>query len=392
MCHITSKCEKLVKKFNNKKAAFQRIIERWKTKGWNDVHKKGMILLGDADQLAQELSQDIIVSTEGKVEPKILELKLKKFKTIYGELCEATKPIWRQWLEAIVIALVLAIVLRQTIFSPYHVPTGSAEPNILVGDRIWGNKMAYYFDDPKRGDLVIFDDPRHIYDDNWMQYLWQRYVGFELPIFGLKSGPINVVKRVIAAPGDIIEGRIEGEKTVIYLNNKKLNESYVNPYPLISLKKEVGLVSFEGIGPFGIPSFLKRKPKLVRYTYDPKVSFRKQPFYVMKENDVIKMPGTNKPLLDFAYTPGYSHDISVDIFGPMKMPEGMYFAMGDSRKNSEDSRYWGLLDRSLVRGRASFILFSIDSEEVIWLFDFIKHPIDFWTKHIRWNRIFKGLN
>ena len=49
-------------------------------------------------------------------------------------------------------------------------------------------------------------------------------------------------------------------------------------------------------------------------------------------------------------------------------------------------------DKKYIQGRVSFVIYSIDSEEAIWLFDLLKHPIDFWTKHIRWNRFFKTIN
>ena len=84
----------------------------------------------------------------------------------------------RQWIEALVSAGTVAFLLRYFIFGLYHVPTGSAEPTILVGDRVWGNKLAYYFDDVKRGDQVIFEDPRYKFDkSNTLKYLWQKYIG-----------------------------------------------------------------------------------------------------------------------------------------------------------------------------------------------------------------------
>jgi hypothetical protein len=107
--------------------------------------------------------------------------------------------------------------------------------------------------------------------------------------------------------------------------------------------------------------------------------------------------GSYEPILKPARTPSYTTSsddrsfYSVDAFGPIILPPHMYWAMGDSRKNSEDSRYWGPVHRSYIRGRASFILFSIDSEEAFWLFSLIKHPIDFWTKYLRWNRFMKSL-
>ena len=83
---------------------------------------------------------------------------------------------------------------------------------------------------------------------------------------------------------------------------------------------------------------------------------------------------------------------SVDAFGPITLKENMYWAMGDNRKNSHDSRNWGALHGDTIKGRASFVIFSIDSQEQFWLFDIIKRPLTFWTKQIRWNRFFKSLN
>jgi signal peptidase I len=48
-----------------------------------------------------------------------------------------------------------------------------------------------------------------------------------------------------------------------------------------------------------------------------------------------------------------------ETYGPVTVPEGQYFMMGDNRDNSQDSRYWGFLPASYVKGRALFIYFSI---------------------------------
>ena len=113
-------------------------------------------------------------------------------------------------------------------------PTGSAEPNILVGDRLFGNKVTYLFRAPRRGELVIFDDPEFSYDrSSSLQRLWQKYIGF--PILGiLKQGPENWVKRVIGVPGDTIEGRMENGKTVVYRNGKRLEETLCQSSPIAS--------------------------------------------------------------------------------------------------------------------------------------------------------------
>ena len=247
--------------------------------------------------------------------------------------------------------------------------------------------------DVKRGDLVIFDDPRYKYDEsNKIKYFWQRYVGLPLPLLGIPSGPINMVKRVIAVPGDWIEGRIEDGKAVVYLNGKKLEEPYVNPYPLIWLKKETGFLPFRSIGPFPIPGFLQRRSVDggVWYTYDPKKSFENQPYYSMTESEVVRIPGYSSFKRPFSPSrKSFEGRESADVFGPMRLGPGKYWVMGDSRKNSQDSRWFGFLDKKLIHGRLSFVIYSIDSQEPFWIFEFIKHPIDFWRKAIRWSRFLK---
>jgi len=391
---LKKKFSKITASFDQQRSRVRQAIEKWRERGRVKHYEKFNVMWHEAEKLREELI-GVLHDEQATSFPAGTRAKVKRLKNLYTVLNQETKSVVRQWIEAIVVALVLAVLLRNLAFSIYHVPTGSAEPNILVGDRIWGNKAAYLFSDIKRGDLVIFDDPREGYDESsYIQYIWQRYVGFPIPLLGLKGGPINVVKRVIALPGDVIEGKVEDGKTAIYLNGKKLDEPYVNTLPLVVLKRDKGLLPFRSVGPLRVPEFLQQEQKLVRYTYDPSRSYAEQPYYYMKENDIYLHPVTGKSILYEAFSPTMAdrYGSSVDEFGPRTIPENMYWMMGDSRKNSEDSRWWQCLDKKYVHGRASFIIYSVDSEEALWLFDFIKHPIDFWCKHVRWNRFFKKLN
>lgn len=387
--------DKLQTLYQSKREQFRQTVERFREKNSLDLYGRGAQLMDEADKLMRELKSDFSITAEGRADAIILKKKLKVFKETYKELHELTKPVWRQWAEAIIIALLLALILRNFIFGLYHVPTGSAEPNILVGDRLAGNKMAYYLGPVNRGDLVIFDNPLFNYDhSSKIHYLWQRYVGFPIPLLGLGTGPDNWVKRVIAIPGDVIEGKLENNKTVVYLNGEKLDEPYVNPYPLIAIRKSHGFVPCSSVGPFSIPSFLVYNNDIKNYTYDQSKTLEDQPYYLMKPEEIVMKRGTREPVLSKAYSPtlDYHTGVCVDVFGPYVIPPNKYWVMGDSRKNSVDSRWWLFLDHSLVHGRASFIIYSIDSEEPFWLFELIKHPINFWLKNIRWNRFFKGLN
>ncbi len=303
------------------------------------------------------------------------------------------KPVWREWLESLGFALGIAFIIRTFLFGLYHVPTGSAEPNLLVGDRIWGNKLVYRFSPIKRGDLIICDNPVFDYApagsiNNW----WQHHVGIPIPFVGLHAGPDNWTKRVIGVPGDTVEGRIEDGKTAVYVNGSKLAEPYVNRLPLIVVERSKGFIPFNHFGPIPIPDFLTHTLKQIPYTYDPSKPYDQQPYYHMSDNAVVKQVGTGKPFFLLPGTPCIDQNGCRDTFGPLVIPAGKYWVMGDNRKGSLDSRWWGLLDEKLIHGRASFVIWSLDSEEAFWLFDFIKHPIDFCTKHMRWNRFFKGLS
>jgi len=315
-----------------------------------------------------------------------------QMKTCYKELRMIAKPVWQQWLEAIVVAGLAAFVIRTFIFGIYHVPTGSAEPNILVGDRLWGNKMVYFFSKPQRGDLVIFNNPEFVYSDNSFLKLWQQYAG--IPLFGvLPSGPDNWVKRVIAVPGDRIEGRVENGRTVIYRNGEKLDEPYVNPYPLLVLNKTMGFFSAKSFPGNLLPSFLQKRIRQVRYAYDPSKPLAEQPFYYMQPEEVVRSYATGDPVVLNAFDPWYDDDMrrTVDVFGPFTVPAGKYWVQGDSRRNSRDSRFWAFLDEEHLLGRASFVIFSIDSEEPLWLFALFKDPIGFLMHGIRWSRFLKPL-
>lgn len=100
----------------------------------------------------------------------------------------------------IIIAFLAANLVTHFIIINAHVPTASMSPTIQVGDKLIGYRMAYFFSEPQRGDIIIFD--HQIYDDQESETL---------------------VKRVIGLPGDTIF--IQGG--VLYINEKKYTEDYL---------------------------------------------------------------------------------------------------------------------------------------------------------------------
>ena len=67
--------------------------------------------------------------------------------------------------------------------------------------------------------------------------------------------------------------------------------------------------------------------------------------------------------------------------------ENQFWMMGDNRLGSYDSRGFGPVESKMIHGKILFRIWSIDSNEGWWIFDLIKHPIDFW-KRVRWSRFF----
>jgi signal peptidase I len=268
-----------------------------------------------------------------------------------------------QYIEAFIIILPIAFVIRTFFYGLYQVPTGSMETTMLVGERFFADKLSVWFHPPQRGEIIAFNDPTYPYSDNAVKNWWQRYVW----------GPSNWTKRLIGEPGDRVVGKIENGHPEVYVNGEKLNEPYLNPNPLIAV--------WEGGRPNVQDVYLGNKRwcdnRIVYKSYDPAKSWNEQPFYRINPEHIVLVKG--KPELRNPATPNPDDEFDV-ILGPNE-----YWAMGDNREGSWDSRGWGKLDGRLIHGKIKFRIWSSDSSEAWWIKDLLFHPIDFW-KRIRWDR------
>lgn len=113
----------------------------------------------------------------------------------------------------IVAAVCVAVFVNSFILSNTRIPTGSMENTIMCGNRLFGNRLAYKFKEPKRGDIIIFKFP----DD--------------------ETGKTNYIKRIIGLPGETVS-IVEG---TVYINGKKLEEDYLKEEPT------------DSYGPFEVP-------------------------------------------------------------------------------------------------------------------------------------------
>lgn len=226
------------------------------------------------------------------------------------------KTVFREYFESFVITLIMAIFGMTFIVQAVTVPTGSMQNTILIGDYLLVNKFVFspggeplFFlpqREIQRGDVIVFKYPG--FPDN------KEKVEDE-------GGPpykINFVKRVIGLPGD----KIEIKNNHVFINDELLPEHRVIGD---SRRPEAALTTQE---------FEERKPG---EKYDVFYSSRSI------KNDL--------PPRDFNFA-GEGE--------PFTVPPNSYFVMGDSRDQSLDSRYWSVVPRNLIIGRAMIVYWSCD--------------------------------
>lgn len=109
------------------------------------------------------------------------------------------KSILREIIESLVIAVVLALLIRTFVFQNFYIPTGSMEPTLHVWDHIIVNKFGYRFWEPQRGEIVVFKPPMN-----------------QNKVF---------VKRLIGKPGE----RVEIKSSKVYVNGQEIPEKYLPP-------------------------------------------------------------------------------------------------------------------------------------------------------------------
>ncbi|HEU4994838.1 MAG TPA: signal peptidase I [Gemmatimonadaceae bacterium] len=232
--------------------------------------------------------------------------------------------IWEN-IKSLAGAVLIYLVIKTFFMEAFRIPSGSMIPTLLVGDWLFVNKLVYGPHLPlTRIVLPGYSDPRR-----------GEVIVFESPYQpdmaaeGQDPTP-TLVKRLVGMPGDTMYMR-EG---LLYVNGQPQRQGYAaasNP---------------KGDGTQSSP--------------------------LMEWQHKIELKGTR-----FGPPP---RTPQLDHWGPLLIPPGNYFMMGDNRYESKDSRYWGIVPRGNVRGRPMFIYYSyVPSGES-------DRPLSFITD-IRWSRI-----
>ena len=106
-----------------------------------------------------------------------------------------------EWIGLVVLALVIALLIKTFLFQAFYIPSDSMVPTLKTNDRVIVNRLSYHLHPVHRGDIVVFKSPPNV-----------------------DPSVKDLVKRVIALPGETVEGRSDGR---IYINGKVLNEPYL---------------------------------------------------------------------------------------------------------------------------------------------------------------------
>ncbi len=186
---------------------------------------------------------------------------------------QGNKSVVREYAEAIVVAILLALCIRTFVVQAFKIPSGSMLPTLQIGDHLLVNKFIYGVKLPLTGKVIL----------PWKSPIRGDVVVFRFP----KDRDIDYIKRVVGVAGDKVE-----------IVNKKLK---INDAEVVDLHAHFSNAA------------------------DPASAVSPR-----------------------------------DNFGPVTVPAGKIFVMGDNRDNSYDSRFWGYVDQTDIQGRAFILYWSWD--------------------------------
>jgi signal peptidase I len=217
------------------------------------------------------------------------------------------KSKFREYTEAIIIAVLLALLIRTFAVQAFKIPSGSMIHTLTIGDHILVNKFIYglkipfadsrffILRQPRRGDIVVFSFPGNK-EKEWCRslpeniiYRFENIWNNKNPFYLFKDDCRDFIKRIVGVGGD----KIEIKNKTVYINNVALIEPYA-----VHKDKRTGEAAIE--------------PR--------------------------------------------------DNWDSIIVPRSKFFVMGDNRDQSYDSRFWGFVDMREIKGKAFIIYWSWNSK------------------------------
>lgn len=216
------------------------------------------------------------------------------------------KSMFREYAEAIVVAMLLAFAIRVFVVQAFKIPSGSMIPTLLIGDHILVSKLSYGLQWPTRCKFQMAFPPVNCYASQAIIEFGKPQRGDIIVFRFPEDEEKDFIKRIVGTPGDTVQIR----NKVVLVNGIRLEDK----------------------------GFTQRiDPGIIDSTINPR-----------------------------------------DNFGPVTVPEGAYFVMGDNRDQSLDSRFWGYVREEKIRGKAFRIYWSWSGQGK-------------WTEWVRWERFGKAI-
>ncbi len=290
--------------------------------------------LGGARKAIDEAADEVDAAADEGEAGRLSEA-LRALDALWEEhLARRAKPLWREYGESTLAAVVIALLFRGFVVEAFRIPSGSMVPTLLVGDHIFVSKLAYAvrvpftrlrvveLGQPRRGDVIVFENPRQPSKD--------------------------YVKRVIGVPGDVVELR----EQVLYVNGV--------PQP----RTPLGEITYEERSEGGSFADTCRR-------------YRE----AIAKGDLVRPPGVAAADAESSWQKAAAVGVSThDVLqcrrarisareGPFEIVKpGHVFVLGDNRDRSADSRGDGgwQVPFDHVKGRATVVFWSW-GEGGVWL-------------------------
>lgn len=274
--------------------------------------------------------------------------------------------------ESLAVAMALVFLLiRPFLIQTFYIPSASMHPTLLENDQIIVNKLIYRIKDPKPGDVIVFKAPPAATPDI------QQAADMEAINRGLEgqardefvssyeqSHAKDFIKRVIAVPGNMVRitpgyvliDKVQYDRAGIrqLLSNKFTQE---NGDHAIRFFKDYILL--EGVTKV-------TKPEIAALIDKPKAKIQIFPGTVYINGKAQDEPYINEdPDQPYPVTMGMRATPDIDSIVTekgqlyIKIPKGKLLVMGDNRNDSNDARFWGLLDRDRALGKAMFVFWPL---------------------------------
>lgn len=241
-------------------------------------------------------------------------------------LADLRRLLWNDTVQTVFFAFLIAIAVRVAVFEPFNIPSGSMKPTLLVGDYLFVSKYSYGY---SRYSFPLGLVP-------FSGRIWESQVERgDVAVFRKPpENEIDYIKRIIGLPGD----RIQVMKGILHINGEAVKRERVEDFVVDSYGRTA-------------VQYIETLPN-----------------------------GRTHRILEDEGDKGRLDDTVEHV-----VPDGHYFAMGDNRDNSSDSRVIGFVPAENMVGRAEILFFSTDGSAALW-------EVWKWPFAIRYSRLFNGVD